>query len=118
MTSEEDPFNSVASILCNDFTNNKVNTSLVIVGALTGVVLQFIHTNACLGETANGCYLSLGSIVPSSMLNRAFRSAACCLADHSWHAAPRFCMALEGNELNPNKNYDVLSNRHLLNLPG
>ena len=97
---------------------NRTNTSFVVVGALTGVVLQFIHTNACLGETANGCYLSLGSIVPSSMLNRAFRSAACCLGDHGWHAALRFCMASAGNELNPNEYCDVLSDRHLLNLPG
>ena len=99
---------------------NKTNTYFVVVGALTGVVLQFIHTNACLGETANGCYLSLGSIVPSSMLNRAFRSAACCRGKHSWHAAPRFCccMATAGNKLSSSRNTEISSNRHPLNLPG
>jgi hypothetical protein len=79
--------------------HSNTNISVIFLGALTGVVLQLIHTNACLGEKANACYLSLGSIVPSSMLNRAFRPAACCLGDHGWHAALRFCMASAGNEL-------------------
>ena len=55
--------------------------SVIVLGVLAGVVLRLIRATAY--------QLPLGSIVSSSVLNRAFRYAACYLGKHGWHAALR-----------------------------
>ena len=74
--------------------------SVIVLVVLTGVVLRLIRATAY--------QLPLGSIVSSSVLNRAFRYAACYLGKHGWHAALRVLHGLGRQRIRLTLTYPIL----------